>query len=509
MRRYLLLLIVLLLVVPQTQAQDESTITIGTLDLPTSLDPALAGDFARWEILSHLYTGLTRQIPGTNDYELALASEHQVSEDGLTHIFTLRSDATFTDGTPITAQTFAQSIQRIIDLDRDGANIMRSIVNSVEATEEYVLQFELFQRVPHFLQLVARAPFFAVHPDDFMADDIVRNITALTGNGVYMLDEFEQGTRIVLVANPDFQFGAPARTQRIVLVDYENTEDLRQAITKGEVDVAWRDVLLPDAIETAASRSDIEFQSTPAIRMWYFYINAASRYEHTNRTEVRHAITGLINRDQTVESYFDSHLEAAYSLVPDFLEESYAPFWSTRLTAEEAITILQEADYRPYGEITITMRTATDVYGDYYANALRNINRDLIPIGTYINNFTQLNTDYLVFLEGLSAGDHHAALFAWTPVAAHPDAYLRPLLHSEGQLAAGNEFASDEIDSLLDQALIQGNPELYVEAQQLASETYSLVPLWQDVVSVLYRGNISGVTIEANYFLHYDLLEAN
>ncbi len=510
MRRYLLVLVLLALVVMPAQAQSDDAIIIGTLDLPNSLDPALAGDFVRWEVLSHLYTGLTRQVPGTNDYELALATEHQISEDGLRHTFSLRQDTTFTDGTPITAETFEQSIERVIDLDRDGASIIKPLVDSVDATDEYVLEFELHRPVPYFQEIVARAPFFAVHPDDFPADDVVRNISPLIGNGVYILDSFEQSERIELVANPDYQFGTPARTHRIILTDYEDTESLRLALVKNEVDVAWRDVRLPDAVSTANEHSNVIFASTPSLRMWYLYINSDPRFEDTTRAEVRLAIAGLIDRDRIVDTYFDNQLQPAYSLLPAMFSEAYTPLWNPPLTGEEAIAILQEADYRPYGEIFIGFRTAQSLYGDYYTNALRNINRDLIPIGTYITiNQFELDTDRTVFLDGLVEGDHHAALFAWTPVAAHPDAYLRPLLHSEGILAPENDFATDAIDQLLDEALASEDSELYIQAQQLAFEDHSLVPLWQDVTSILYRADISGVTIEANYFLHYDLLERN
>src|SRR5947209_81235 len=76
------------------------SLTIGTVEFLGSLDPADAGDVFSWEVLSHLYTGLTRQIPGSLRYELALAATHTFSADGLIHTFTLRPGITFDDGTP-------------------------------------------------------------------------------------------------------------------------------------------------------------------------------------------------------------------------------------------------------------------------------------------------------------------------------------------------------------------------------------------------------------------------
>ena len=99
-------------------AQDAPAIVIGLTDFPRTLDPADATDLPSWELLYHVATGLTRQVPGTLDYELALAADHTVSADGLEHTFTIRPEAAFNDGTPITAQTFVDSIERVIALGR-------------------------------------------------------------------------------------------------------------------------------------------------------------------------------------------------------------------------------------------------------------------------------------------------------------------------------------------------------------------------------------------------------
>ncbi|GIV80687.1 MAG: hypothetical protein KatS3mg051_0041 [Anaerolineae bacterium] len=109
-------------------AQADDTIIIGTTDLPSSLDPAEAYDFMTWEVLSHLYVGLVRQVPGTLDYELALAESYTVSADALTYTFALRQGQSFSDGTPITAQTFVDSVTRVLTLRRPGFALVEPYV---------------------------------------------------------------------------------------------------------------------------------------------------------------------------------------------------------------------------------------------------------------------------------------------------------------------------------------------------------------------------------------------
>src|SRR5258708_37740314 len=105
-------------------ARASTALTIGTTEALLNLDPADASDVFSWEVLSHLYTGLTRQLPGTLRYDLALAATHTVSADGLTHKFTIRPDAAFDDGTPISVRTFVDSINRTLQLQGKGAALI-------------------------------------------------------------------------------------------------------------------------------------------------------------------------------------------------------------------------------------------------------------------------------------------------------------------------------------------------------------------------------------------------
>lgn len=515
LRKYLLILLLMGLGLPflntnRPSLAQSDTITIGMIDVPVRLDPAIADDFTTWEILSHLYTGLTRHVSGTNDYELALATDYQISEDGLTHTFTLPDTATFTDGTPITAETFANSINRVLTLDRSGAGIMRNVVEQVIATSPTTLEFTLFEPVPYFKALVSLPPFFATHPDDFPTDDINREPTQLIGNGPFLLDSWAVGAYVNLSANPDYQFGEPARTAYIHIQAYTTSEELRLALANGEVDIAWRDVILADAVTTANQDENISLLSIPSSRMWYFYINSDRRFEESSELPVRQAIMTVLDRQRLVDSYFSGLTTPAYSLVPPSFD-AYSPLWDTQPDSAQAEQLLQDAGYRinQRNNIILQIQSSQTAYGDAYTRAIIGMRRDFIFLR--MNITIQTNNDAVTFIDALQEGRHQAAVFAWTPVVLHPDAYLRPLLHSDSRIAHWGGYTLPEIDAALDTARTTVDPaaqaESYQEAQALVQAEYQLVPLWQDAVSVLYRSDIQGVTIEPTYFLHYELLE--
>lgn len=518
-KRTLLICLVVALAIgllPQTpsSAQNEvSPIVIGTLDLPTVLDPALADTFMEWEILSHLYTGLTRQVPGTVDYELAAATGHDVSADGLTHTFTLRDDLLFSDGSPITAQTFADSIQRVINLNDDGASVVTDVVTTVTAIDDLTLQFRLRAAIPYFEELVSLPPFFAVHPDDFSAGRVSDGQDSLISNGVYVLESYAEGPIFTLALNPLYQFGDPAQNNGVILRLYPDTYLLQQAIEQGDVDVAWRDVRFPDAVALADADSAIDIATVPSSRMWYMAINTNESVPNTeqNRDPIfREVLVGMIDRELVTEDYFDGFLTPSYSLVPEFVGGAYNPIYTAFADPQAALDLLSDNGYSPNRPMSISIICSQQVYGSYYSSALGTFRVGMSAVNRYIIVYLSTNLNPVGYLESLEEGAFSAPVFAFTPRVPHADAYLRALLHSESPIASNHNYAQSEIDVLLNQARRTNDVEVqntaYREAQTLIASTNTIVPLWQDVVSVLYRSEIDGVVLEANYFLHYDLL---
>lgn len=497
-----------------TSAQDDTAIIrIGTLDLPTTLDPATADTFVEWEILSHLYTGLTRRVAESTDVELAAAASHSVSEDGLVHTFTLRDDLVFTDDTPITATTFQNSIERVLLLDNEGASIMADVVETVAAPDEQTLVFTLQNPVPYFLELVSRAPFYAVHPDEFSAGEVRRSTEPLTGNGSYRMEAFELGGFLTLIANPDYQFGEAPRNIGVRLDHYTATEDLRLAMVAGDIDLAWRGVRITEAVETADATEGLIYEQQPSIRMWYLVINLADQFiEFNGDLALREIITRTIDRESLVMNYFAGTVYRADSLVPELVGGAYNPrFMPFEDRDNRGVELLEANDYSPNRPVAFSIVSSRAAYGDYYTGVLTRLRTTLTPINRYLQTSSATGINPRSWLETLQGGAFQSALFAWTPVAMHPEAYLRPLLHSESTLPDAANYALAEVDVLLNQAQRSQDAaaadKLYHEAQALMLETYSILPMWQGGVHILYADNISGVTLEPDFFLHYDLLE--
>ena len=81
---------------------------------PGTLDPALVGDVTSAEYVYEVFSGLVTLTPAL-EVVPDLAERWDTSADGTVYTFTLRSDAVFHDGSPVTAAEVAYAIERACD----------------------------------------------------------------------------------------------------------------------------------------------------------------------------------------------------------------------------------------------------------------------------------------------------------------------------------------------------------------------------------------------------------
>ncbi|NDJ76864.1 MAG: ABC transporter substrate-binding protein [Chloroflexi bacterium] len=537
--------------------QDSDTIVIGFTALPRSLDPGDAYDFTSWEVLQHLYTGLVRQKPGAfttsalaeydpaNDddiigvygYELALAEAVDISDDRLTYTFTLREDAAFDDGTPITAQIFADSLVRAQNLGTGAVQAITPYIDNFQANGERELVFRLKQPTPYFLALLALPPYFPVHPNlpnnEARFDPV--NSSELIGNGPYQLASFAYGEELVLRANPDYRYGPAARTETIVLRAYPRSQDLRNAIRDREIDIAWRSLYLGHVLELEdANIAGLTISKVPSTRVYYVYMNHSEEVYEDETTssrptistlprrpfsvpQVREAVTLLVDRPSVTDVYLEGNATPLTSVVPTLFPDAYEDIWPMVPDVDSANEKLIEAGYNNNNDqnrLAFSLFASQSSYGVLYAAAADELASESFTPTDYINrgarNASVSQGSAQDFANELSNGRLQIALFAWTPIVPHPHAYLWPLAHSSQPLPSNGAFSRDEFDSRLEDAALLDDPaaqgQLYREVSRLLYNEYALIPVWQDDIQVLAWDDISGVLVEPNFLLRYDQL---
>jgi ABC-type dipeptide transport system, periplasmic component len=140
-------------------------VTIGTTSKLRTIDPADAYESLSGQLLRNLgdtlYTyesGTTKLIP-----HLATAMP-KVSQDGLTYTIPLRQGVIFHDDTPFNAAAMEFSLQRFIKNGGSPAFLLSDAVESVKATGEYELTFQLKKPFAAFPSLLTFGGICAVSP---------------------------------------------------------------------------------------------------------------------------------------------------------------------------------------------------------------------------------------------------------------------------------------------------------------------------------------------------------
>jgi len=82
---------------------------------PPTLDPSLSFDTTSNSVIDQLFLGLVNQDDETGDIQKELATSWTVSPDNFVYTFTLRSDAYWSDGNPVTAADVRYGILRTLD----------------------------------------------------------------------------------------------------------------------------------------------------------------------------------------------------------------------------------------------------------------------------------------------------------------------------------------------------------------------------------------------------------
>jgi len=182
---------------------------IGTQLEPPILDPTANPAAAISEVLyGNVYEGLV-QFAADGSVLPKLALSWDVSNDGLTYVFHLRSGVRFHDGSAFDAAAAQFSLNRSIAAG--SVNPQRSrlrAIRAVEAVDPGTLKLQLSQRSGGLLQSLAFGSAVMVSPQSAQ-----NNAVQPVGTGPFRFLRWRRGDSITLERNPDFQGTQPQLDQ--------------------------------------------------------------------------------------------------------------------------------------------------------------------------------------------------------------------------------------------------------------------------------------------------------
>ncbi|MDQ0725850.1 ABC transporter substrate-binding protein [Microbacterium sp. W4I20] len=209
----------------------DATLHVGLVLEPSNLDIRHTSGAAIEQILiDNIYEGLVTRTQ-ENEIEGRLASDYEVSEDGLTYTFTLNDGILFHDGTALTSADVVASYETVRTDATVQGNAEFAAVESVTAPDATTVEITLSEPNQNFL-FALTGPAGLV----FKKGDKTDLKTAENGTGPFTLTRWNKGSTITFARNDDY-WGEKAG---VAEVEFQYIPDFTAGVNAaiaGDVDV--------------------------------------------------------------------------------------------------------------------------------------------------------------------------------------------------------------------------------------------------------------------------------
>ena len=236
---------------------DTTTLRIGLHGDTGGFDPQTGTSGTPQYVIKPTYRGLF-SVAGDGSLKNEICESYTVSDDGLVYTFTLRDDAKWSDGVPVTAADFVYGWQRNLDPELACAysNLLSAIVNfdaclvgdkpveelGVKALDDTTFEVTLSHTQPYFVQMTTFSPFYPVREDKVPTNSSTWSITDVANvvtNGPMKFESYSQNEKVVLVRNPEYyapeEYGSVERMEFYYIADAQTSV---AAFVNNELDVA-------------------------------------------------------------------------------------------------------------------------------------------------------------------------------------------------------------------------------------------------------------------------------
>jgi peptide/nickel transport system substrate-binding protein len=243
----------------------------------------------------------------TAELEALLAESWDISDDGLEFTFTIRDDAYFSDGTPVTSDDLIFAYETIINPEIDAANLANYFkdVEGYERIDDKTVVFRMSRAYFKSLEMLGGIPVIPKHVYQFEdASEFNQNRTDPVGSGPYLFDKWDVGSQIVLTRNENY-WGKKPNFKKIVYRVISNDKAALQSLQSHTLDVLS---VTPE--QFVKYSQDEEFRKNfHVISYWnpssgFTYIGWNAESAFFDDVLVRQAMTHLIDRNAINEHIF-------------------------------------------------------------------------------------------------------------------------------------------------------------------------------------------------------------
>jgi len=286
----------------------------------TTLYPPSAGFYPNGGIVNNVTDRLLYQNPETLELEPWIATDYKVNDDATEYTFDLRTDVTYSDGTPLTAANVVKNIDLYGKGDKARALTVSEAINNYdhgEVTGDHTVVFHFTAPSPGFAQAVStiNSGLLSDATLDRTSEQFgPGNATKIIGSGPFVISDEQIGTQTSVTARKDYNWAPPSLKHQGAayldginyIVAAENSVRVGTVVA-GQADIA-RNIPAPDEAQFAAGGLSLHAAATNGVNNGLSFRFREARLADVR---VRQAIIAGIDRQKIVDTLFTKNYPLA------------------------------------------------------------------------------------------------------------------------------------------------------------------------------------------------------
>ena len=475
-----------------------------------SLDPHKIEGVPESNVNRDLFEGLL--VTDVDGHPAPGVAEKWENKDFKVWTFHLRKDAKWSDGTPVTAEDFVYSWQRLANPTTASpyasylqyghiANIDDIIAGKkpvtdlgVKAIDANTFEVTLSEPVPYFYKLlvhpsVSPVPKSAVEK---FGEKWTQPANIVT-NGAYKLKDWVVNERMVLERNPQYWDNAKTVINQVTYLPISSEVTDVNRYRSGEIDMTYNNMPI-ELFQKLKKEIPKEVHVDPYLCTYYYEIN--NQKAPFTDVRVRTALKLALDRDIIVNKVKNQGDLPAYSYTPPYtdgmkLVEPEWFKWSQEKRNEEAKKLLAEAGYTADKPLTFNLLYNTSDLHKKLAIAVASIWKKNLGANVKLEN-----QEWKTFLDTRHQGTFDVARAGWCADYNEPTSFLNTMLSDSSNNTA--HYKSPAFDKLIAETLQVTDDakraDLYAKAEQQLDKDSAIVPVYYYVNARLVKPWVGGYT---------------
>ena len=461
-------------------------VTVGRPADSDNLDPVTCVGNTNIFIFNLIVEGLVKTSDDGMSIEPCLATDWDISDDGLTYTFHLLDNLKFSDGSAVTAQDWEWTFQRAIETEESNWHSAVENIDTVECPDDTTVVVTTKQSAASTLACLcifelgvqSKAYYDKVGAEQYKS--------GIIGTGPFMLKEWKKGEYLSLEANPYYrEEGLPLANQvdfKVVADDNARTIQLQG----GDIDAATE---MPfSTLKQLESDASCQPHADASTITRFLALNTEN--EFLSDQKVRQALTKATDPQEIVDMVLYGYGQTIGSIFSPTSEYCDATLKPNTPDVEGAKKLLEEAGHKDGFELKILIHGGNQ-QEQQVATILQS---QWSKIGV---SLVQDEAEATSYKERMYSMDFDLLIDMWSDDIHDPTPFMQFVFDFDSASGFDTNFRQpDDVAKLNEQADVESDvekrKELYAQMQQAFAEQAIWIPLYSSPFQNAVREEVSG-----------------